>query len=219
MKPSQFIFIIVLLGSLLGVGLAINVPVSYGGVPWFGWVGFVLLANIMALGLVFVDTGRRRSKVFSALKTALAKAKATPEAKSSQPVVLDPDGPQYPHPVINALTCIGCHACVEACPHDVLAIVNGVSTTVALDQCMEDTSCQVECPTSPKSCIVVNTNKPIPERKVPNRDQRFMTNVSGLCVQGDVSGVPLIKNAINEGGAVVDFIVEDLKREGPNPNA
>ena len=219
MKPSQLIFIIVLLVSLLGVGLAINVPVSYGGVPWFGWVGFVLLANVMALGLVFYDTGHRRSKVFTALKKALAEAKLAPEAKSGKLAAVDPDGPQYPHPVINAQTCIGCHACVEACPHDVLAIVNGISTTVALDQCMEDTSCQVECPTSPKSCIVVNTNKPIPERKVPNRDQRFMTNVPGVYLIGDVSGVPLIKNAINEGGAVIDFISEDLKREGPNSNA
>src|SRR6185369_8272321 len=160
-----------------------------------------------------------RSKVFSALQIALARAKAAPEAKSGKLAALDPDGPQYPHPVINAQTCIGCHACVEACPHDVLAIVNGISTPVALDQCMEDTSCQVECPTSPKSCIVVNTNKPIPERKVPNRDQKFMTNVPGVYLIGDVSGVPLIKNAINEGGAVIDFIVDDLKQEGLNGNA
>src|ERR671913_498213 len=58
----------------------------------------------------------------------------------------DKNGPAYPHPVIITERCIGCHACVEACPHDVLAIVNGVATPVARDQCMEDTACQVECP-------------------------------------------------------------------------
>src|SRR5207244_7816837 len=79
-------------------------------------------------------------------------------------------GPAHPYPVVNPVTCIGCHACVEACPHDVLAIVNGVSVPIAPDQCMEDTSCQVECPTNPKSCIVINTNKAIPARKVPERD-------------------------------------------------
>lgn len=36
---------------------------------------------------------------------------------------------------------------------------------------------------------------------------------------GDVSGVPLIKNAINEGGQVMDSIEEDLRREGPSPGA
>jgi thioredoxin reductase (NADPH) len=112
--------------------------------------------------------------------------------------------------VINPQTCIGCHACAEACPHDVLAVINGVAAVVAIDQCLEDTSCQVECPTNPKSCIVVNTNKVIPERKAPSRDQKFMTNVPGIYLIGDVSGVPMIKNAINEGGAVIDYIVEEL---------
>jgi thioredoxin reductase (NADPH) len=90
---------------------------------------------------------------------------------------------------------------------------------VAVEQCMEDTSCEVECPTVPKSCFVVNTTKKIPPRKVPKRDQSFMTNVPGIYLIGDVSGVPLIKNAINEGGAVIDYIVDSLKQEGKNGNA
>ena len=58
------------------------------------------------------------------------------------PDTIDPGGPAYPHPVINPQTCIGCHACVEACPHDVLAVINGIAAAVAVDQCMEDTICQ-----------------------------------------------------------------------------
>ncbi len=59
---------------------------------------------------------------------------------------------------------------------------------------MEDTGCTVECPTSPKACIVINTSKKIANRKVPSRDQKLMTNVEGIYMIGDVSGVPLIKN-------------------------
>ena len=51
----------------------------------------------------------------------------------------------------------------------------------------------------PKSCIVVNATKRIPERKVPARNGKYLTNVPGIYLIGDVSGVPLIKNAINEG--------------------
>ncbi len=47
----------------------------------------------------------------------------------------------------------------------------------------------------------------------------MMTNVEGMYMVGDVSGVPLIKNAINEGGQVVDYVREDLEREGPNASA
>jgi thioredoxin reductase len=102
----------------------------------------------------------------------------------------------------------------------VLAIVGGVATPVARDQCMEDTACQVECPVNPKACIVVNTTKKIPPRKVPNRDARFMTNVPGCFIIGDVSGTPLIKNATNEGADCVKFIRDEL-RDGapPEPKA
>lgn len=107
------------------------------------------------------------------------------------------------------------HACVVACPHNVLEIVGGVATPVALDQCMEDMSCMAECPTVPKACVVVNTGKAIPPRKVPRRDQKLMTEVPGIYLIGDVSGLPLIKNAINEGARVIDYIDEDLRDEGP----
>lgn len=128
-------------------------------------------------------------------------------------------GPRYAYPVVNAFTCIGCHACVEACPQDVLAIVGGVSVPVRADQCMDDTSCQVACPTNPKSCIVINTSKVIPPREVPARDARLETNVKGVYMIGDVSGVPLIKNAINEGALVIDKIEEDLRQEGARGDA
>ncbi len=108
---------------------------------------------------------------------------------------------------------------MDACPHDVLAIVGGVATPVARDQCMEDTACQVECPVNPKACIVVNTTKKIPPRKVPNRDARFMTDVPGCFIVGDVSGTPLIKNATNEGSDCVKFIREELRGAPPEPKA
>src|SRR5918997_4933435 len=133
----------------------------------------------------------------------------------------DPDGPDYPHPVIIKDRCIGCHACVDACPHDVLAIVDNISSPIAPDQCMEDTACQVECPVNPKACIVVNTTKKIRPRPVPNRDAKFMTDVHGCFIIGDVSGTPLIKNASNEGADVVKFISHELRNNGaaPEPKA
>ena len=73
---------------------------------------------------------------------------------------------------------------------------------------MDDTSCQIACPTNPKSCIVLNTSKLIPAREVPSRNgQTLMTNVKGIYMVGDISGVPLIKNAINE-GAIYKFLTK-----------
>lgn len=220
MKRSQLIITLLLLVVVLVAAFVTRFSISFGAVPLIGWIGLFVFAGVAGLALIGSDTLRGRRRVIE----AMADAEMRPSETKGKTVVvpqslgaaLDPDGPPYPHPVINTATCIGCHACVDACPHDVLAIINGKATTVAVEQCTEDTSCQVECPTVPKSCIVVNATKKIPERKVPNRDQRFMTNVPGVYLIGDVSGVPLIKNAINEGGAVIDHIAEDLQHAGKN---
>ncbi|HEV2800658.1 MAG TPA: NAD(P)-binding domain-containing protein [Pyrinomonadaceae bacterium] len=131
----------------------------------------------------------------------------------------DPDSPDFPHPVIVTDRCIGCHACVDACPHDVLAIINGVATPVARDQCMEDMSCQIECPVNPKACIVINTTKKIPRRRVPIRNSSFETNVPGCYLIGDVSGTPLIKNAANEGAVAMIDIAHRLRAARDNGNS
>ncbi|MFN0112335.1 MAG: NAD(P)-binding domain-containing protein [Blastocatellia bacterium] len=220
MKRTQLIATLLLIVVVLATAFASRFAASFGAVPPMGWLGLLLFAGVAGLAFVASDTLRERRKVIE----AMADAELQPAEQKAKTVIvsqslgsaLDLDGPPYPHPVINTATCIGCHACVDACPHNVLAIVNGKATPIAIEQCMDDTSCQVECPTVPKSCIVVNTSKVIPERKVPKRDQQFMTNVPGVYLIGDVSGVPLIKNAINEGGGVVDWVVEDLKNAGKN---
>jgi len=194
-------------------------PSSFGGLPWYVWVGLVGLLPIAGLAVMVYGTARRKAQL-SAATAAVKPVEEAPQRSGSLNLEkLKAEGPAYPHPVVDPVLCIGCHACVEACPHDVLAIVNGVSTAIALDQCMEDTACTVECPTNPKACIVINTSKKIANRKVPARDQQLKTNVEGIYMIGDVSGVPLIKNAINEGGQVIDYVVEDLKKEGAKANA
>jgi thioredoxin reductase len=188
---------------------------NVGGLPWYAWAAILGALPLVAAVVMVAGTARRKLAI-KAIK-ATPKPDAPPEKPGTRLLdikKLEAEGPPYPHPVVDPLLCIGCHACVEACPHDVLAIVNGVSTPVALDQCMEDTGCTVECPTSPKACIVINTKKVIPPRKVPARNQRLMSNVEGVYIIGDVSGVPLIKNALNEGAQVIDYIVEDLKSKG-----
>ncbi len=215
MKWSTYILTLLVLAALTVLSVAVSPVKTYSGVAWYVWLVLAALSSIsLALWLSF-DTRRTR---FGLRRTSTTEDAPGATIESLPLSVVDPDGPKYPHPVINTQTCIGCHACVDACPHDVLKILNGKAALVAVEQCMEDTSCEVECPTVPKSCVVHNTTKKIPARKVPQRDQRFCTNVPGIFLIGDVSGVPLIKNAINEGGAVVDFVAGDLENTGGATN-
>jgi thioredoxin reductase len=223
MRKSQLLIIIALLALLLAINQTTSdsafLKSFAGGLPWYGWAGISLFLVIIGVAFAIRDGWQARRL----LEDRIAKEMGN-DAESAQlsPELLkkyDPDGPDYPHPVIITDRCIGCHACVDACPHDVLAIVNNVAVPVARDQCAEDTSCQVECPVNPKACIVVNTTKIIRPRPVPTRNERFMTNVPGCYIIGDVSGTPLIKNAANEGAAVVLYIADELKRAPIEPRA
>jgi thioredoxin reductase (NADPH) len=221
MRKSQLLIIITLLTMLLAINLiSEDISKSYfGGLPWYGWAGVSVFLAIAGFWFAIRDAERARR---------LLEEPVAPQAASEQVSLISkedlerlaPDAPDYPHPVIFPERCIGCHACVDACPHDVLAIVNGIASPVARDQCMEDTACQVECPVSPKACIVINTTKKIKPRPVPVRDPSFMTNVPGCYIIGDVSGTPLIKNAANEGADVIKHIVRELNNgAGAEPKA
>ena len=213
MKWTAYIVTGVLLAVLTVFAVTAKLAGAYGAVPWYGWLVVGGVIALVGLSRAAIDTSRTRSGLTNAFNGPKANGVVSSPLDPTPPVS-DANGPSYPHPVINVETCIGCHACVDACPHDVLASRNGKAIAVSIEQCMEDTSCQVECPTVPKSCVVVNSTKKIPTRKVPQRDPKYMTNVAGIYLIGDVSGVPLIKNAINEGGAVVDYVVEDLQVVG-----
>lgn len=218
MKKAQLFVILALLALLVAVNLSTKGPSKsfFGGLPWWGWAAIALFLVVTGVAFALRDSKRARMLLEDPLPAKPEVDDGRIKLTKEQLEKYDPEGPNYPHPVVITERCIGCHACVDACPHDVLAIVNGVSTPIARDQCMEDTACQVECPVNPKACIVVNTNKKIPPRKVPNRDSRFMTDVPGCFIIGDVSGTPLIKNATNEGTDCIKAIAEELRNGTPS---
>lgn len=223
MKKSQ-LFIIVALLLLL---VAINQTTSdsaflkniFGGLPLYGWVGISFFLAFIGIGFAVRDAWLARRLLTERIEKKVETSEQNAQLSQELLEKYDPDGPEYPHPVIITERCIGCHACVDACPHDVLAMVNNLAVPVARDQCAEDTACQVECPVNPKACIVVNTTKVIKPRPVPVRNERFMTNVVGCYIIGDVSGAPLIKNAANEGADVIKHIAAELPSAPPEPRA
>ena len=220
MKKSQILIIVALVVLLLALNWMTRDDFAgkeyFGGLPWYGWAGISLFLMVIGAAFAIRDAARARKLLEEPPPAHADEADQRIYLSKELLEKYDPDGPNYPHPVIVAERCIGCHACVDACPHDVLAIVNGISTPIARDQCMEDTSCQVECPVNPKACIVVNTTKKIMPRKVPRRDASFMTDVPGVYLIGDVSGTPLIKNAANEGAAVAIHIAHELHAANGN---
>lgn len=205
----------------INLGAAAESRATYGGLTAVGWLSIGLVSVVVG----FIVLAKDAARAFGIFRHS--------DSGASRPVIrkLTPDelaelgldkyrGPDYPHPVIFPERCIGCQACVDACPHDVLAIVDGTAAAVAPDLCMDDTACQAECPVNPKACIMINTTKEIRSLPTPTRDgATYETNVAGCYIIGDVSGVPLIKNAVKEGAEVVEHIRTELKGSAPEPRA
>lgn len=224
MKFFHLFICVVLIGFLIWLNQTF-VPtdaIRYGGLSWIGWASIVFVGFGMGLLFIFNDSSRAFG-FFKGRDEKAAPATSIRTLSKAEVTELGLDkyrGPTYPHPVIFPERCIGCQACVDACPHDVLAIVDGTAAAVAPDLCMEDTACQAECPVNPKACIIINTVKDVRSLPTPTRDgATFETNVPGCFIIGDVSGVPLIKNAVKEGADVIAHIVDELKGARPEPKA
>ncbi len=113
-------------------------------------------------------------------------------------------------PLVDAATCIGCSACVDACPYDVLELVHYVAEVVRGADCCGLTLCEQRCP---NGSLIVTDREPIAERVALDAELQSR-DVPGLYLAGDLTGLPLIRNAINQGAHAMRAVAAALGREG-----
>lgn len=117
------------------------------------------------------------------------------------------------HPHIDVSRCIGCGACVTVCPEgDVLGVVGGRAAIINPAKCIGHGLCADACPVG---AIEIVTAPPGIIAGLPRLSSRYETSVPMLFVVGELGGLALIKNAVNQGREVVDEVAARLKRSPP----
>jgi thioredoxin reductase (NADPH) len=116
------------------------------------------------------------------------------------------------HPLIDMGKCMGCGTCVRACPeqhnHPVLGLINGKAQLIAPTNCIGHGACKTACPFDAITLVFGTEKRGV---DIPMLKPNFETSMPGIYIAGELGGMGLIRNAIEQGYRALDYIYDDLK--------
>ena len=108
------------------------------------------------------------------------------------------------HPVIDPAQCIGCGTCVDACPEGrILGLIDGKAELVSPSHCIGHGACKTACPSDAIELVFGTERRGV---DIPHVAPDFETNVPGIFIAGELGGMGLIRNAIEQGRQAVDSV-------------
>lgn len=115
------------------------------------------------------------------------------------------------HPVIDTSSCIKTGACIAACPEDdILGIKDGKAVTINASRCIGHGACFHACPTEAITLCIGTEKRGV---ELPHVNYNFETNIPGIFIAGELGGMGLIKNAVEQGKQAVENIVKSKINE------
>lgn len=165
-----------------------------------------LIENIIIYGLVAILCGivvwiyiRKQIRESRQVEEKIEKAK---EAGLHEPISL--------HPVVDENSCIKTGACIIACPErDILGIRKGKATAINASRCVGHGACFHACPTQAITLCIGTEKRGV---ELPHVNQRFESNVPGISIAGELGGMGLIKNAVEQGKQAVEYLTPNAKK-------
>jgi thioredoxin reductase (NADPH) len=151
---------------------------------------------IIVIILVYIYKQKRDSSIVAA-KIAIAK-----EEGMHEPVTL--------HPVIDVNSCIKSGACIRACPEkDIIGIKDGKATIINASRCVGHGACFHACPVQAITLCIGTEKRGV---DLPHVDQTFESNVPGIYIAGEMGGMGLIKNSVEQGKQAVENLSRKIDR-------
>ena len=121
------------------------------------------------------------------------------------------------HPSIDPLMCTGCGACIAACPeqpgHKVLGLIHDKAELLSPTECIGHGACFTACPHGALELVFGTESRGI---DIPHLKPNFETNVGSIFIAGELGGMGLIRNAIEQGRQAVDSICAELHKGHSN---
>ncbi len=119
------------------------------------------------------------------------------------------EGPRSQHPHIDSTLCIGCGGCTSVCPEgDVLAMLGGKAAIINGYKCLGHSLCSEACPVGAITMVMAS---PSMAASVPYLTPQYETNIENLFIIGELGGLALIKNAVNQGRSCMDTITAKVR--------
>ena len=137
--------------------------------------------------------GRRLKEGHSA-----AKRQAAVEAGATEPPSL--------HPIIDPAKCIGCGACTHACPEGkIIGLIGGKAQLLDPASCIGHGACKTACPAGAIELVFGTATRGV---DIPIITPDFQSNVPGIFIAGELGGMGLIANAIEQGCQAIEAIAK-----------
>jgi thioredoxin reductase (NADPH) len=118
------------------------------------------------------------------------------------------ESPRGLHPLIDVNDCIGCGTCTTVCPEgDVLAMLGGKAVIANGQKCIGHGLCAEACPVGAITMVMAS---PSASADTPCLTPEYETTIENLFIVGELGGLALIKNAVNQGRNCIDIITSRI---------
>lgn len=114
------------------------------------------------------------------------------------------------HPEVSLDQCIGSGACVRACPEqDILAITDGRARLINPMSCIGHGACMAACPVGAITLVFGTATRGV---ELPKLSSSFETSQRGIYIVGELGGMGLIRNAVEQGRQAAQTIAKSGRR-------